>query len=135
MMAALLQELLGSAVVVESAGISVDATNQRANAVSVALMSERGIDLSEHEGRCVNNLDPGDYSHVVCVQAAAELYVMELFGEVDTKFIVANKEGGGIPNPYKMGEAAHRKCLALLDVVLRDIAKTILVDAARAQQQ
>ena len=67
MMQGVLQNLLGSAYLVESAGVSRELAGRPANNRSVTCMNERGIDLRGHSSRWIGDLDVGEYKWIVCV--------------------------------------------------------------------
>lgn len=123
MMQALLQQQLGESFVVESAGIWRKASGAPANARSIMVMNERGIDLTPHVGRWAGEVQLTDYSHVVCVDDEVADHVRALLpSEAGTTVVVANAGGGGIPDPYELGIEGYRTCLALLDEVMPSVA-------------
>jgi len=124
MMAALLQKLLGDEYLVESAGIRVE-TARPANAHSILCMKEREIDLSGHRSRWIGDTNISQFSHFVCVHENVEDVVRRVARINGAMFLTANKDCGGIPDPYGKGLPAYRECLDLLDKVLPDIAKQI----------
>jgi protein-tyrosine-phosphatase len=126
MMTALLQQELGDEFRVEGAGTNPEAAGSPANPHSVVCMEERGIDLSTHVSRWVGALDLNQYTHIVCVGEVEAQQVLSFLGP-DSKVVVtiANKENGGVPNPYQLGLDAYRDCLTLLDQIIPEIAKTI----------
>lgn len=125
MMQAVLQQQLGAAFLVESAGVRQDLAGRPANYRSVACMKERGIDLSAHVSRWVGDLDLSQYQWIVCVGHDEADQVRSLLGEEKTRIIVANEHRGGIPDPYELGLAGYRDCLALLDEVMPPVARRI----------
>jgi len=126
MMQALLQQHLGKSFVVESAGVWRKAAGAPANSRSDMVMQERGLDLTPHIGRWVGDIRLTGYSHIVCVdeQAAADVRAL-LPSQADTTIVVANADGGGIPDPYELGLEGYRACLALLDAVMPNVASEI----------
>jgi protein-tyrosine-phosphatase len=126
MMQALLQRELGDEFQVESAGIRKEAAGQPANEHSITCMQERGIDLSDHVSRWVGDFDLSQYSHIVCVGENEAKQVVELLaGHTDTTVLIANEDGGGVPNPYEKGLSAYRECIVLLDEALPKVADLI----------
>lgn len=125
MMQAVLQQHLGDAFLVESAGLAMELAGRPANYRSVACMKERGIDLSAHVSRWVGELDLDDYQWIVCVGHDEVERVRPLLGADKTCVIVANEERGGIPDPYELGMPGYRDCLALLDDVMPHVARRI----------
>lgn len=123
MMQALLQQHLGTSFVVESAGVWRKASGAPANSRSIMVMKERGIDLTPHVGRWVGDVQLTDYSHIVCVdeQAADDVCAL-LPSQANPTIVVANADGGGIPDPYELGLEGYRACLALLDTVMPSVA-------------
>ena len=67
MMQAVLQQHLGAAFLVESAGVRRELAGRPANHRSVACMKERGVDLNGHVSRWIGDLDLGQYRWIVCV--------------------------------------------------------------------
>jgi len=123
MMQALLQRELGESYIVESAGIWERASGARANARSIMVMEERGIDLTPHIGRSATEVQLTDYSHVICVDDEVADHVRGLLpSEAGIIVVVANAAGGGIPDPYELGIEGYRACLALLDEVMPSVA-------------
>src|SRR5271154_920860 len=68
MMQAVLQQHLGPAFQVESAGVGPEAAVfAPANSRSIACMKERGVDLTSHTSRWARDLDLSQYGWIVCV--------------------------------------------------------------------
>ena len=126
MMRTVLQQHLGDAFLVESAGLTRELAGRPANHRSVACMKERGADLSAHVSRWVGDLDLDQYQWIVCVghDEADQIHSL-LRGANKTRVIVANEHRGGIPDPYELGLAGYRDCLALLDEVMPHVARRI----------
>ena len=125
MMQAVLQQRLGAAFRVESAGVSRDLAGRPANHRSVACLQERGVDLSGHVSRWIGDLDLAQYRWIVCVGQDEADQVRAVPGAASANVIVANAEQGGIPDPYEHGLAGYRDCLALLDRVMPQVAQHI----------
>ena len=125
MMRAVLQQHLGAAFLVESAGVRKELAGRPANHRSVSCMKERGVDLSVHVSRWVGDLDLDQYQWIVCVGHDEADQVRSLLGADKTRVIVANEHQGGIPDPYELGLAGYRDCLALLDEVMPHVARRI----------
>jgi protein-tyrosine phosphatase len=125
MMQAVLQQHLGAGFVVESAGVSRELAGRPANHRSVACMKERGIDLGGHVSRWIGDLDLDQYRWIVCVGQDEADKVRSAVGAGSASVIVANAHGGGIPDPYELGLAGYRDCLALLDQVMPYVAQQI----------
>lgn len=125
MMRAVLQQHLGAAFLVESAGVRAELAGRPANHRSVSCMKERGVDLSVHVSRWVGDLDLDQYQWIVCVGHDEAEQVRSLLGADKTRVIVANEHQGGIPDPYELGLAGYRDCLALLDEVMPHVARRI----------
>ena len=51
--------------------------------------------------------------------------VRSAVGAALASVMVANEHQGGIPDPYDLGIAGYRDCLALLDQAMPDIARHI----------
>ena len=130
MMQAVLQQQLGAAFLVESAGISRELAGRPANARSVACMKERGLDLNDHVSRWIGDLDLDQYRWIVCVGHDEADKVRSALGADSATVLVANASHGGIPDPYEHGLAGYRDCVALLDQVMPDVAQHI--SAARS---
>jgi protein-tyrosine phosphatase len=125
MMQVVLQQHLGDGVVVESAGVSRELAGRPANHHSVACLSERGVDLGDHVSRWIGDLDLDQYRWIVCVGHDEADHVRSRLGAGAAKVIVANAERGGIPDPYGLGLAGYRQCLALLDEAMPLVAQHI----------
>jgi protein-tyrosine phosphatase len=126
MMQAVLQQLLGATFLVESAGLRKELAGRPANYRSVACMKERGVDLGGHISRWVGDLDLDQYRWIVCVGPDEANQVRSaLSGDSASVVMVANERQGGIPDPYELGTAGYRDCLALLDQVMPHIAQRI----------
>ena len=128
MMQAVLQQQLGAGFVVESAGVTRELAGRPANIHSVACMSERGVDLSGHISRWVGDLDLDQYGWIVCVGPDEADKVRSALGAGSASVIVANEQQGGISDPYGLGLAGYRDCLALMDQVMPDVAQQISGD-------
>lgn len=125
MMQAVLQQHLGASFLVESAGVRKELAGRPANDRSVACMKERGIDLSGHVSRWIGDLDLDPYRWIVCVGHDEADQVRSALGASSACVMVANEAQGGIPDPYELGLAGYRDCLALLDQVMPHIAQHI----------
>ena len=125
MMQAVLQQHLGDAFRVESAGVSRELAGRPANHRSVACLQERGIDLNGHVSRWIGDLDLGQYRWIVCVGQGEADVVRSALGAGAARVLVANEDQGGIPDPYELGLAGYRDCLALLDQVMPQVAQHI----------
>ena len=125
MMQAVLQQHLGAAFLVESAGVRQELADRPANDRSVACMKERGVDLSGHISRWIGDLDLDQYRWIVCVGHDEADKVRSALGADSARVMVANEHQGGIPDPYELGMAGYRDCLALLDQVMPHIAQHI----------
>jgi protein-tyrosine-phosphatase len=115
MMQAVLQQHLGAAFLVESAGVRKDLAGRPANDLSVACTKERGVDLSDHISRWIGDLDLDQYRWIVCFGYDEANKVRSALGADSASVMVANEHQGCIPDPYELGLAAYRDCLALLD--------------------
>ena len=125
MMQAVLQQHLGAAFLVESAGVREELAGRPANHRSVACLKERGVDLSGHVSRWVGSLDLDSYQWFVCVGHDEADQVRSHLDADQSRVIVANEHRGGIPDPYELGLAGYRDCLALLDEVMPQVARRI----------
>ena len=125
MMQAVLQQHLGAAFLVESAGVRRELAGRPANHRSVACMKERGVDLSGHISRWIGDLDLDQYRWIVCVGHDEADQVRSALGADSARVMVANEHQGGIPDPYELGLAGYRDCLALLDQVMPPVAQQI----------
>lgn len=125
MMQAVLQQQLGDAFQVESAGAGEGLAGRPANHRSVACLRERGIDLSGHVSRWIGDLDLGQFRWIVCVSEDEADKVRSALGAAPATVLVANAHKGGIPDPYELGLEGYRECLALLDQVMPDVARHI----------
>jgi protein-tyrosine phosphatase len=125
MMQAVLQQYLGAGFLVESAGVCEELAGRPANHRSVACLKERGVDLSGHVSRWVGSLDLTQYQWFVCVGNDEADQVRFLLDADKSCVIVANEHQGGIPDPYELGLAGYRDCLALLDEVMPQVARRI----------
>lgn len=125
MMQAVLQQHLGDAFLVESAGVKKGVAGRPANDRSIVCMKERGHDLSGHISRWIGDLDLKQYRWIVCVGQDEADKVRSALGADTAIVMVANEDQGGIPDPYELGLAGYRDCLALLDLVMPLVAQHI----------
>jgi protein-tyrosine phosphatase len=125
MMQAVLQQCLGGGFQVESAGILRQGTGHGANPRSIQCLAERGLDLTGHRRRLIGELDLSQYAWIICVGPGEAEQVRAAMGEGPSAILVATAENGGIPDPYEFGLQGYRDCLALLDVVMPQIAREI----------
>jgi protein-tyrosine phosphatase len=125
MMQAVLQQHLGSAFQVESAGVSRELSGRPANHRLIACMHECGVDLSGHVSRWIGDLDLEQYRWIVCVGQAEADEVQSRLGGSSAITIVANENQGGIPDPYELGLAGYRQCLDLLHEVMPHVARRV----------
>jgi len=125
MMQAVLQQHLGPAFLVESAGLTRELAGRPANHRSVACMKERGVDLSGHISRWIGDVDLDQYRWIVCVGRDEANKIRSTWCADSARVIVANEDQGGIPDPYELGLAGYRECLALLDQVMPRVAQHI----------
>ena len=125
MMQAVLQQHLGDAFLVESAGVRQALAGRPANHRSVACMKERGVDLTLHRSRWIGDLDLEQSRWIVCVGRDEADKVRSALGAGSASVMVANEHQGGIPDPYELGLAGYRDCLALLDQVMPHVAQHI----------
>lgn len=125
MMQAVLQRHLGAAYLVESAGVSKELAGRPANYRSIACMAERGVDLAGHKSRWIGDLDLDQYRWIVCVGHDEAEKVRSALGANSASVMVANEHQGGIRDPYELGLAGYRDCLALLDQVMPHVAQHI----------
>ena len=125
MIQAILQQYLGTAFRVESAGLTKELAGRPANYRSVACMKERGIDLDSHISRWIGDLDLGQYQWIICVGRDEADRVRSALGTTSTNVLVANEQNGGIPDPYELGLVGYQNCVALLDEVMPHIAREI----------
>jgi protein-tyrosine phosphatase len=125
MMQAVLQQHLGAAFLVESAGVSKELAGRPANHRSIACMQDRGLDLTGHRSRWIGDLDLDQYRWIVCVGHDEADKVRSALGAGSARVMVANADQGGIPDPYELGLAGYRDCLALLDQVMPHVAQQI----------
>ena len=135
MMQAVLQQHLGASFLVDSAGLSKELAGRPANYRSVACMKERGVDLSGHISRWIGDLDLGQFRWIVCVGHDEADKVRFALGADSTSVIVANEHQGGISDPYELGMAGYRDCLALLDQVMPQVAQRIRDTSAILQTE
>jgi protein-tyrosine phosphatase len=125
MMQAVLQQHLGGAFRVESAGVSRELAGRPANHRAVACMKERGIDLNGHVSRWIGDLDLDQYRWIVCVGHTEAHQVRAVMGAASATVMVANGDRGGVPDPYELGLAGYQDCVALLDQVIPPLAERI----------
>lgn len=126
MMQAVLQKHLGDAFVVESAGLTKELAGRPANYRSVACMQDRGLDLSGHQSRYIEDLNDLDqYRWIVCVGPDEADRVRAVPGLGAATVLIANEDQGGILDPYELGMEAYQACAALLDRVMPQVARKI----------
>jgi protein-tyrosine phosphatase len=110
MMQAVLQQQLGGAFQVESAGLTKELAGRPANHRSVTCMQERGVDLSGHRSRWIGDLNLSQFGWIVCVGQDEADKVRGALGAGSARVMVANEHHGGIPDPYELGLAGYRDC-------------------------
>jgi len=88
-------------------------------------MKKRGIDLSGHISRWIGDLNLGQYRWIVCAGHDEADKVRSALGANSASVMVANEQQGGIADPYELGLAGYRDCLALLDQVMPHVAQHI----------
>lgn len=119
-----LQEKGIQGVKVESAGTLQEAKDNLANEHSITCMDKLGLNLRNHRSRWFGDLCLTDYDLIVCMEEE-QLNILTYLGIPLEKIIVANKDAGGVPNPYKKGLAAYQECSKILQQVAREIVKTL----------
>src|SRR5690242_2009317 len=92
MMQAVLQQHLGPAFLVESAGVREGLAGRPANHRSVACLQERGVDLTTHRSRWIGDLDLDQYRWIVCVGQDEADKVRSALGAGSARVIVANEQ-------------------------------------------
>jgi len=121
-----LNDIVGySDVSVESAGLRESAAGQPMADFSQRELRERGINADDHTSRFIGTLDLSEYQLILTV------------GEEEADAIVAMREGhtpiiilgGGVPNPWQLGEQAYRECANHIEQSLSGI--TDLLDTLR----
>jgi protein-tyrosine-phosphatase len=73
----------------------------------------------------IGDLDLDQYRWIVCVGHDEADRVRSALGTRPASVVVANEHQGGIPDPYELGPAGYRDCVALLDQVMPHIARHI----------
>jgi len=124
MMEAVLQDLLGKAFAVESAGVREGAAGVGANPLSIQCMASRGIDISNHVSRWVGNLDLNSYSHIVCV-GEDEANVVRSYLARNRERVIFPNNCEGIADPFGEGIEGYRNCLAYIDLAMADVSEVI----------
>jgi len=81
--------------------------------------------LSGHISRWIGDLNLDQYRWIVCVVHEEADKVGSALEADPASVMVANEHQGGIPDPYELGMAGYRDCLALLDEVMPHIAQRI----------
>ncbi len=81
--------------------------------------------MSGHVSRWIGDLDLDRYRWIVCVGHDEAEKVRSALGAGSASVMVANGHRGGIPDPYELGLAGYRDCLALLDRVMPQVAQRI----------
>jgi len=100
-MQAVLQQHLGDAFEVESAGLRRELAGRPANHRSVACMKDCGVYLSGHVSRWIGELDLSQYRWIVCVGPAEADMVRSALGAGSASVLVANEDQGGIADPLR----------------------------------
>lgn len=116
MAAALLRELKGRRIYVESAGVEAGAIDP----LAVEVMAEIGIALAQHRPRCFEDLQDGSFDLVVALSPEAEAHVLELDRKTATRV-----EHWRTPDPTVVeGTPDQRKAAyrAVRDTLRRQIA-------------
>ena len=97
---------------VTSAGVAaIPGAAASANAITV--MKERGLDLTGHRSRAVQDLNLADIDVFWCMGGNHALYLVEAGVAVDTVRIL-NEAGGGVPDPYGGDVMIYERCATVL---------------------
>lgn len=107
-------------VLVESAGLLASAAGQPMAEFSAKELENRGISADGHMSRFIGTLDMADYDYILTVgqPEAEKLIELRRSGEVPVIIL-----GGGVPNPWEMGEQAYHDCAALIEEKLEAFVK------------
>jgi protein-tyrosine phosphatase len=114
---------LGVAAVVESAGIAA-LSGHPADPVAVALLAERGLDLTTHRAR---QLTPGlikSFELILVMDRDQQLAVEEILPSARGRVQRLGHWGGfDVPDPYRRGRPAFEQALSLIDLGLADLER------------
>lgn len=130
MMAALLKRELGPDFHVQSVGIGPSAYwGNPASKHSVTCLLERGIDIRDHSSRHIGSVILAEFTYIVCAgEAEQEEVFRRLNGNTTPIVQIANRHGGGIPDPDEKGALEdYKKCAALIEAEMRKAAALILL--------
>lgn len=87
---------------------------------AVIAMRKLGIDISNHQSRCIMDLDISGFDVVFCMESAVRDSIIEeirdgLRGRLKRpKVILVNEDGGGIPNPYGKDQESYEEALSVI---------------------
>jgi protein-tyrosine phosphatase len=121
MMGVLLQRELGNGYAVESAGTEQSAIGHPADNLAIACMKERGLDISNHRGRWIGDIDLNPFSYIVCVNWKVKQAVAEFPNAAE--ILIPGERG--VPLLPGGGLKEFQECAEFLDKVIPEIAKTI----------
>ena len=130
MMAALLKRELGPDFHVQSVGIGPSAYwGNPASKHSVTCLLERGIDIRDHSSRHIRSVDLAGFSYIICAgEVEQEEVFRRLNGNTTPVVQIANRHGGGIPDPNEKGTLeVYQECAALIEKEMRIAAALILL--------
>ncbi len=85
-----LSELGVDNITVESAALSEQHLVRPANRFAVQILAERGIDLSQHRSRWINDLDLREFQLIVCMENYQKRALQKLLEESSPEIVVTH---------------------------------------------
>ncbi|MFH2063107.1 MAG: hypothetical protein ABIJ46_03035 [bacterium] len=132
-MAALLKhefDACGLNIVVESAGLDEE-EGKPASPDAVTEMAKRGLDISSHRNRLLDNAEPNRFDRILCanqevVTVITNFYPQHMPGVVPMdRLEVVDADRGGIADPFEKGPKAYAACTKQIEAAMRRIAMEI----------
>ena len=124
MAAAIAREILGEAVLAESAGIAAYGESATDEAIAVLDM-KFGLDISEHHPRDVETCSPNDFDCVVSMDSYVSSHLKEKHPA-----LVGNLAVWDIEDPYLKGMGAYVECAGQIAARMRELLSHLKVRPA-----
>jgi len=112
-------QIVGFSVKIESAGV-VDREGVRVSRHTLAVMKERGIDMSSHRSRYVGNISLENFDHIYCIDERVKKRLID-FDADSSRIVILNEKNGGIPNPFHRDIEAYEKCASLIETEVKKV--------------
>jgi len=106
---------------VESAGTAA-LSGEPASSYARTCMELRGLDLSDHLSRHIEEVDLPSFDQILCM-TSSHAAALRTRGVPAKKLTVVNAEAGGVPDPFGGNLNQYETCANVLDQVARNLAK------------